>query len=145
MEWLPLSWIFVGAILLLLEVIIPGAVLGFIGGAALITGCLIHFEYINGLIPIMMTFFVTSMVLIVTLRSALLKFFPDNSVVQNTDEVQDVVGGIVDVSEDITPYKRGRIKYLNTTWEAQSETQLLIAEQAIIVGRDGNCLIVKSL
>jgi len=145
MEWLPLSWIIGGAILLLLEVVIPGAVLGFIGAAALITGCLIHFNFIGGLLPIMMTFFVTSMVLIVTLRSTLLKFFPDNSVVQNTDEQQDVVGGIVDIIEDVTPYKRGRIKYLNTSWEAQSDVQLLTGEQAIIAGRDGNCLIVKSL
>ena len=145
MEWLPLSWIIVGTILLLLEVIIPGAVLGFIGAAALITGGLIYFDTISGLLNIMMTFFAASMILIVTLRSTLLKFFPDNSVVQNTDEAQDAVGRVVDVIEDIMPYKRGRINYLDTSWEAQADAEIVSGEQAIITGRDGNCLIVKSL
>jgi membrane protein implicated in regulation of membrane protease activity len=145
MEWLPMSWIIIGAILILLEVIIPGAVLGFIGAAAVATGLLIHFGHLSGLLNIMMTFFITSFVLIVVLRSTLLKFFPDNSVVENTDELKDAIGRIVVVTENIEPYKRGRIKYLDTSWEAQAEIELVAGDQAIITGRDGNCWIVKSI
>lgn len=145
MDMLPLVWIIIGIALVLLEILIPGAVFGFIGAAAIVTGGLIYFEQISGSLQIMMTFFVVSFVFILVLRSTLLKFFPDNSVVENTDELQDAIGRIVLVTKNITPFKRGRIKYLDTDWEAQSETEFVVGDQAIISGRDGNCWIVKSI
>lgn len=145
METLPLVWIIIGAILLVIEFAVPGAVFGFIGAAAVITGGLIHYGHIDGFVDIMMTFFITSLVFILVLRSALLKLFPDNSVVHNTDELQDALGRIVEVTEDITPYKRGRIKYLETSWEAQADTEFVAGDQVIIAGQDGNCWIVKSI
>ncbi|MFQ3229497.1 NfeD family protein [Reinekea sp.] len=145
MDMLPLVWITIGVILVVLELLIPGAVFGFIGAAAIVTGGLIHFDLISGLLNIMMTFFVLSFVFILVLRSTLLKFFPDNSVVDNTDETQDAIGRIVTVTQNITPFKRGRIKYLDTDWEAQAEAEFVVGDQAIISGRDGNCWIVKSI
>ncbi|MDN3647793.1 NfeD family protein [Reinekea marina] len=145
METLPLIWVIIGAVLIVIEFLVPGAVFGFIGAAAMLTGVLIHFGHIEGFVNIMMTFFIASFVFILFLRSALLKLFPDNSVVQNTDELQDAIGRIVEVTEDISPYKRGRIKYLETSWEAQAETDFVVGEQAVIAGQDGNCWIVKSI
>jgi membrane protein implicated in regulation of membrane protease activity len=145
METLALIWIAVGAGLVLLELIIPGAVLGFIGGAAIMTGVLIQLGHLNGTVNIMMTFFISSIVFIMVLRTWLIKLFPSNERVENTDELQDAMGKIVDVTEEITPYRRGRIKYLETSWEAQSEEQIEKGDQAIIAGRDGNCWIVKPL
>lgn len=145
METLALIWMAIGAGLVLLELIIPGAVLGFIGGAAILTGVLIQLGHLNGTVNIMMTFFISSIVFIMVLRTWLIKLFPSNERVENTDELQDAIGKIVDVTEEITPYRRGRIKYLETSWEAQSEEQIEKGDQAIIAGRDGNCWIVKPL
>jgi membrane protein implicated in regulation of membrane protease activity len=74
-----------------------------------------------------------------------MKLFPSDSEVQNTDETEAAIGKIVEVLEAITPYKRGRIKYLDVSWEAQADVDIEAGSQAVISGRDGNCWIVKSL
>jgi len=145
MELIPLIWLGLGLGLILIEIVLPGAVFGFVGAAAMVTGGLIYFDIVHGFVNIMITFFIISIVFILVLRSALLKFFPSRSTVENTDELVDAIGKIVEVTEDITPYRRGRIKYLDTSWEAQAETELEAGHQAVIAGRDGNCWIVKSL
>ncbi len=145
MDTWPIVWIILGAVLIVLEILIPGAVLGFIGAAAILTGLLIHFGHLVGPVQIMLAFFISSILFILVLRSLVIKMYPSNSVVQNTDELTDAIGRIVEVTEDITPYRRGRVKYLDTSWEAQSEVEIIKGNQAVIIGQDGNCWIVKSL
>jgi membrane protein implicated in regulation of membrane protease activity len=145
METLALVWMGVGVALVLLELVIPGAVLGFVGGAAILTGVLIQLGHLHGPVNIMMTFFISSIFFIMVLRTGLMKLFPSDSEVQNTDETEAAIGKIVEVLEAITPYKRGRIKYLDVSWEAQADVDIEAGSQAVISGRDGNCWIVKSL
>jgi membrane protein implicated in regulation of membrane protease activity len=145
METLALVWIGIGVAMVLIELVVPGAVFGFIGGAAILTGVLIQLGHLSGPVNIMMTFFVSSVFFIMVLRTSLLKLFPSHTVVENTDETEDAIGRIVDVLEEVTPYRRGRIKYLDTSWEAQADVELEAGSQAVISGRDGNCWIVKSL
>ena len=145
MEMLPLIWIGIGIALILLELVVPGAVFGFIGGAAVLTGLLIHFGHLSGVVEIMMTFFVSSIFFILVLRTGLIKLFPSDSKVENTDETEAAVGKIVEVIGKISPYRRGRIKYLDVSWEAQADVEIDAGQQAVITGRDGNCWIVKSL
>jgi membrane protein implicated in regulation of membrane protease activity len=145
METLALVWMGVGVALVLLELVIPGAVLGFVGGAAILTGVLIQLGHLSGPVNIMMTFFISSIFFIMVLRTGLMKLFPSDSEVQNTDETEAAIGKIVEVLEAITPYKRGRIKYLDVSWEAQADVDIEAGSQAVISGRDGNCWIVKSL
>lgn len=145
METLALVWLGLGVLLIVMELVIPGAVLGFVGGAAILTGVLIQLGHLSGPIEIMLTFFIASIVFIMVLRTGLMKFFPSNSKVQNTDETLDAVGKIVDVTEDISPYKKGRIKYLDTSWQAQADVEITTGNQAVITGKDGNVWIVKSL
>ena len=145
METLALIWLGIGVALILMELVIPGAVLGFIGGAAIFTAVLIQLGHLTGPIEIMLTFFIASIVFIMVLRTGLIRFFPSNSRIQNTDETLDAVGKIVDVIEDITPYKKGRIKYLDTSWQAQADVEINTGDQAVIAGKDGNVWIVKSL
>ncbi len=145
METLPLIWIGLGVALILLELVVPGAVFGFIGGAAVLTGILIYLGHLSGTVEIMMTFFVSSIFFILVLRTGLMRLFPADSKVENTDETQAAVGEIVPVLEKISPYRRGRIKYLDVSWEAQADVEIEVDQQAVITGRDGNCWIVKSL
>jgi membrane protein implicated in regulation of membrane protease activity len=145
METLALVWLGIGVVLVLLELIIPGAVLGFVGGAAILTGVLIQLGHLSGPVNIMMTFFISSIFFIMVLRTGLMKLFPSESQVQNTDETEAAIGKIVEVLDTISPYKRGRIKYLDVSWEAQADIDIEAGSQAVISGRDGNCWIVKSL
>lgn len=145
METVALIWIGFGVILILLELVVPGAVFGFVGGAAVLTGVLIQLGHITGGVNILLTFFISSIFFVLFLRTGLLKMFPSDERVDNTDETEDAKGKIVDVIEDITPYRRGRIRYLDTSWEAQSDTHLEAGSRAVIAGRDGNCWIVESL
>lgn len=145
METASIGWFVIGITLVLAEFMVPGAVLGFLGGAAILTGLLVQLGHITGVFEITMTFFVSSMVFILVLRTALLKLFPDDSIVQNTDETADAIGKIVDVVEDITEYKRGRIKYLDVTWSAQADTDIKKGEQVVITGQDGQCWLVRPI
>lgn len=145
MDSVAMVWVSIGAVLILLELVVPGAVFGFVGGAAVLTGVLVQLGHIEGPVNILLTFFVSSIFFVLVLRTGLLKLFPSDDRVENTDETEDAKGKIVDVLEEITPYRRGRIRYLGTTWDAQCDTHLEAGSQAVIAGRDGNCWIVKSL
>lgn len=145
MEMVALIWLGLGAALILLELVVPGAVFGFVGGAAVLTGVLVQLGHIEGPVNILMTFFISSIFFVMFLRTGLLKLFPSDDRVENTDETQDAIGKIVDVIDEVTPYRRGRIRYLDTSWEAQSDETIETGHQAVIVSRDGNCWIIKPL
>lgn len=145
MEWVALIWLGFGVVLVLIELVVPGAIFGFVGAAALVTSALVHFGVISGLYEILMTFFVSSILFILVLRTLLLKLFPAEEQVHNTDETEDARGRVVDVTEAITPYRKGRIRYLDTHWAAASEEPIDAGQQAIIVDNDGNGWKVKPL
>ncbi|WP_320822498.1 NfeD family protein [Reinekea sp.] len=145
MASLPLVWLSLGVILILLELVVPGAVLGFVGGAAILTSGLIYFGHIEGPVNILLTFFIASITFVVVLRTGLLRLFPSESRVENTDELVDAIGQIVMVLDAITPHRRGRIKYSETSWPAQADVELDAGQSAVITGRDGNCFLVKPL
>ena len=79
------------------------------------------------------------------LRSIFMKYFEGDYVVQNTDEDVDSKGKIVEVIEEIKPFKDGRIKYLDSTWKARSDDEIDVGNKAMIISRDGSTWIVKSI
>ncbi len=145
MEEQVIIWLIIGVILIVAEIIIPGAVLFFIGASCVLTGLLIHFGHISGFVEISLTFFLSSIFMVLLFRSLFLRLLPGKSTVSNTDELQDSLGDMVEVVETITPYRRGRIRYRGTTWDAQSDHHLEQGEKAIIEGRDGQCWIIRPL
>lgn len=140
-----LIWIIAGLILMALEFIIPGAIIVFLGMAAIIVGALIYTGLIASILHSFIAWFIISLLLMVVLRSLFVKYFEGNSYVQNVDEDEDSKGKIVEVIEDIEPFKDGRIKYLDTTWNARSDDEIKKGNKAIILARDGSTWIVRSL
>jgi len=51
------GWIILGGVLLIAELVIPGAVLGFLGLAALIVAGLLHFDIISGIVDALIFWF----------------------------------------------------------------------------------------
>lgn len=138
-------WLVGGGILILLELVIPGAILGFLGLSSCVVGGLLHYGVVDGFINTGMAFFVTSLFMVLVVRTFFLRLMPGDTQVQNTNEDKDAEGSIVEVSDEIFPESKGRIRFRETTWEAQSEAHLKPGEKAIIVSRQGNIWTVKPL
>lgn len=140
-----LNWVIAGGGLILLELVLPGGVTIFVGLAAMIVGGLIKLGFITTTLDSFLYFTVISIVLLLFLRSFFMKYFEGDSRVQNVDEDLDAEGSIVDVAEDIFPFREGRINFRGAGWQARSEEEILKGSKAVIVRRDGNIWIVKSI
>lgn len=138
-----LGWLIAGCLFILLEFIVPGAILSFLGLAALVVAGLLNFKIINSIVMALIVWFLVSLLFILILRSFVLRFMPSDSSVQNTDEDLDAIGSEVEVIESITPPQLGRIRFRDTTWGAKSDQSIKANSKAIITGRDGNNWIVK--
>lgn len=140
-----LVWVIAGCVLMLAELILPGAITIFVGLAAMVTGLGIKFGYLTTMTSVLMTFFGATVVLLIFLRSLFLKYFEGDSRIHNTDEEKDALGSIVIVVEDIFAFKEGRVSFRGSSWQARSEVDLLKGSEAVIERIEGNILIVRSL
>ena len=140
-----LVWLIVGAVMILLEFVVPGGIIVFIGMAAAIVGAGLYFEIINTLFEALITFFTSSIFMMLFLRSIFIKYFEGDSVIQNTNEDIDLVGSVVEAVEDVHPYKEGRVRFRDSTWSARSDEEIKSGSKATVSGRDGNILIIKPL
>jgi membrane protein implicated in regulation of membrane protease activity len=139
-------WVF-GVILILLEFILPGLVVVFLGLAALTVGVLEYFDLLTNLSYQILAWFIISIVYCLGLRMIVIKFYPSDTKKQNVDEDVDVIGMKAVVCKDIGKDLVGRIRHGETTWPAESENDEMISsgEEVIIVGRDNLTWIVKKI
>lgn len=135
----------IGGIFILLEFIVPGAILVFLGMASLIVAGLLHYDVINGIVEAMLAWFIISLFMVLIVRTIFLRFMPGDYKVTNTDEDLDSIGSIVEVIEEIRPEKKGRIRFRDSTWTAQSDEVIAVGQKAIIKQREGNSWIVATI
>ena len=138
-------WALAGAAMVILEFVLPGGIVVFLGVSALIVGGASYLGWIDSIYSAFMTWFVTSIISLFFLRTLFMKFFEGDSQVQNVDEEEDLVGALVEVIEDIYPYKEGRVRFRQSTWSARCDSEVHAGETVRILQRDGNCLVVKVL
>ena len=139
------AWIVAGAILVLLELFLPGMVLGFLGSSALIVAALIWLGWIDTVIAGLTTWSILSLVLLLSLRGFFLRFVGGGSERQSTDEEEDAYGTIVDVVERISPDHAGRIHYRDATWQAICYDRSIEAgEKAILAYRENLVWVVEA-
>jgi membrane protein implicated in regulation of membrane protease activity len=137
-------WIVLGAALIVLELIVPGAVLVFLGTGAMLVAFLIWLGLIQTWVASVTTWFIVSLVLLLVLRSFFQRFISGDIERQSTDEDLDAYGEVVDVMEAIGPDKEGRIRYRGTTWQATCYDHTLEAgSKAQIVYRESLVWIVE--
>jgi membrane protein implicated in regulation of membrane protease activity len=139
-----LIWILGGLILSLLELIVPGGIIVFVGVAGIIVGLLIKFGFITSLVTSFIVWFILSIVFMFVLRSFFMKYFEGETFIENTSEDEDAKGAIVEVVETIFPYKEGRIKFRGSSWKARSEKEIKEGDKGVITGRDESVWIVES-
>lgn len=141
-----LFWVITGGILIVLELLLPGLVVVFLGSAALIVGWLLYMNWVDGWMQATTAWFIISIFLILTVRQLLAKLLPSNSEKKYSDEDIVAIGAIVPVTANIYPGKTdGRIRYQGTDWPARSEkTSILTGHSAKIRYRDNISWVVES-
>lgn len=138
-------WIALAVICLVAEFFLPGAVLGFVGLAAAMVGLAGYSGWIEGWLPSLTWFFISSIFLVLVVRTFFLRLIPGESRIDNVDEDADTIGAIVEVIQDIKPSKRGRISFRDSSWDAESDDFIAKGEKAVIISRSGSLLIVQNM
>ena len=143
----PIGWLTVGAVLMLLELIIPGGIVFFLGSACIVVAAAVYLELVTTWVGAITLFFISSLILIVTLRAIISRFIEGDSSVGNTSEILDEVGEIVEVIESIGPAdKVGAVKFRGTAWRALGEGKEIPAgSMARIVSRENISLLVTAV
>jgi membrane protein implicated in regulation of membrane protease activity len=138
------GFIVAGAVMCVLEVVLPGMVLGFLGASALLVAGSIWLGWTSTWTSALTTWFILSLVLLVGLRGLFQRLVGGESVTETTDEESDAYGQVVDVVEVITPEKPGRISYRGSTWEASCLDYTINAgSKAMLAYRDNLVWVVE--
>ena len=140
-------WLSSGIFLIAVEFLVPGLVMVFVGLGALTVALGMHFGHVDGVLEQFITFFVGSIIYLLTLRFLVLRFVPSASRKENIDEDEEVMGSIVEIVADINSGEFGRIEHSGSTWQAcaEGDQTILKGEQVKIIGRDNITWIVQKI
>jgi len=142
-----LPWLIGGSILVLLEFLIPGLVVIFLGLGALATAGLIYLGYIREGWLAITCFAISSILMLVSLRKMILRFYPSLTEKVETDEDVLIVGKRAETVSVISAHDfSGRVKYSGTTWPARSESgEIPAGSEVEITGQENINLVVRAL
>ena len=140
-------WLGSGIFLMAIEFLVPGLVMVFVGLGSLTVVFGMHFGYIDGILQQFITFFISSIVYLLTLRFLVLRFVPSVTRKENIDEDEEVMGSIVEIVADINSGEFGRVEHSGSSWQARAEGDqtILKGEQVKIIGRDNITWIVQKI
>jgi len=135
-------WFIVGAVLLLLEFVVPGVFILFFGIGAWVTAlCVYLFEPSLGIQ--FLIFSITSVLSLVLLRSFLQKrMFPERD---GDDPDEEFIGGIGECVVEIKPQAQGKIEFKGSTWSASSGVELHVGDKVKVINKVGLLLEVEPL
>ena len=140
-------WLGSGIFLMAIEFLVPGLVMVFVGLGALTVALGMQLGYIDEIPQQFTTFFISSIIYLLTLRFLVLRFVPADNRKENIDEDEEVMGSIVEIVADINSGESGRVEHSGSTWQARAEGNqtILKGEQAKIIGRDNITWIVQKI
>jgi membrane protein implicated in regulation of membrane protease activity len=140
-------WLGSGIFLMAIEFLVPGLVMVFVGLGSLTVVFGMHFGYIDGILQQFITFFISSIIYLLTLRFLVLRFVPSVTRKENIDEDEEVMGSIVEIVADINSGEFGRVEHSGSSWQARAEGDqtILKGEQVKIIGRDNITWIVQKI
>ena len=140
-------WLGSGIFLMAVEFLVPGLVMVFVGLGSLTVVFGMHFGYIDGILQQFITFFISSIIYLLTLRFLVLRFVPSVTRKENIDEDEEVIGSIVELVADINSGEFGRVEHSGSSWQARAEGDqtILKGEQVKIIGRENITWIVQKI
>ena len=140
-------WLGSGIFLMAIEFLVPGLVMVFVGLGALTVALGMQLGYIDEIPQQFTTFFISSIIYLLTLRFLVLRFVPSVTRKENIDEDEEVIGSIVELVEDINSGEFGRVEHSGSSWQARAEGDqtILKGEQVKIIGRENITWIVQKI
>ena len=140
-------WLGFGLVLIISEFLLPGLVVVFVGIGALTVALGMYLGYVESITTQLITFFVSSVIYLFTLRLLFLRFIPSDSTKVNINEDDEVMGQVVEVIETIPAGGIGRVQHSASSWQAKCECneEVLQSEKVKIIGRDNITWIVKKI
>ena len=140
-----LIWFLAGLALILFEFMVPGIILVFFGIGAWITALTTWAGLTGGWTSQLLTFSISSVVLLVLLRRWFrARFFGHLTGGQDPNEnLDEFKGQVVTVTAAIDPASGGKVEYKGADWSARSTAALGIGSRAVIESIDGITLVVK--
>jgi membrane protein implicated in regulation of membrane protease activity len=139
-----LMWFLAGLALILFEFTLPGVILVFFGVGAWITSVTTWIGLTGGWSSQLLTFSISSVVLLVLLRRWFRdRFFGHLTGGQDPQEnLDEFKGQVVTVTEGIDPHEGGKVEYKGADWSARCATRLVAGSRAVILSADGITLVV---
>ena len=139
-------WIYAGAALMLLELIVPGFVLCFFGLSAATVGIL-RFAFGESFTPTLQlaAFSVLSVLYIVLLRRSLTKVFVGGKVETKTDFDNESVGRIGKVTVAVCPPLTGRVMIGDAEWNAAADAPIEAGADVRVVAQDNLTMRVEKV
>ena len=140
-------WLGSGIFLMAIEFLVPGLVMVFVGLGALTVALGMQLGYIDEIPQQFTTFFISSIIYLLTLRFLVLRFVPSVTRKANIDEDEEVMGSIVEIVAEINSGEFGRVEHSGSSWQARAEGDqtILKGEQVKIIGRDNITWIVQKI
>ena len=140
-------WLGSGIFLMAIEFLVPGLVMVFVGLGALTVALGMQLGYIDEIPQQFTTFFISSIIYLLTLRFLVFRFVPSVTRKENIDEDEEVIGAIVEIVADINSGEFGRVEHSGSSWQARAEGDqtILKGEQVKIIGRENITWIVQKI
>lgn len=138
-------WLILGLILIVLEFLIPGLVVVFLGLGAFFVAFLHWTGILETWVSSAGLWILSSFVFLLLLRSIFKRYLPGESRTGLTDEDEEAFGAIVEVVEPVNAEDNtGRIKFRGTTWSATCiEGRIEAGQKAKIVFRNDMTWVIE--
>ena len=139
-------WIYVGAALMLLELIVPGFILCFFGLSAATVGALwFAFGEAFTLTWQLAAFSAFSVIYIFVLRRLLKRVFVGTTIETKTDFVNDRVGSVGTLTSAITPPLTGRVMLGDAEWTAAADRPIAAGANVRVVAQQNLTMKVEEV
>ena len=141
-------WLIAGVALMLLELIVPGGIVVFLGLSAVLVSVLLYTGVIDGWVAAFTVWFIGSLALFFSLRGLVKKLLPAHVERGKTDEDLDAYNEIAVVSQRIPTQGEGRINFRGSTWSArahQTPQAIEVGTQVRVALRDNLVWLVEPL
>ncbi len=143
---LTITWLAIGVLLIVAELLIPGLIIVFFGVSALILSFLVWTGLITSVLPSVILWIVLSLLMVLVFRRLALKLFPSDRSYQLVEDDVNAIGAVVEVTKTIDDNSTdGRIQFSGTSWPAVSNNGIIEAgKKARILYRDNISWIVEA-
>ncbi|WP_394176854.1 NfeD family protein [Thalassotalea litorea] len=142
-----LIWGGLGVLMMLLEIIIPGGIIIFLGISAVVVALTLQLGLIDHWVHAFTCWFILSLLLLLLFRNITQKMVGGDTRIDNTDEELDMFGAEVEVVETIGPgNQKGRVMFQGSSWTALGDgSEIKPGEAAKVICRENISLVVERI